>query len=340
MSPKGKKTLWYVISLSVMLVLLYFLYRSVNWSELMVKLRECRLIFVGCAMLAGVAAFWFRGLRSRLLIKPLDPNISRMAVFNSITIGNLANFAIPRSGEFVRCGVVTRRGKGVTYDMVLGTVVMDRVWDLITLFVLAALLLALRWNKFVSLMAGLRGEGLLEGQHRSGLWWWIIAGIVAVLAVAVWLIIKFQDRSKFCGAICKFCRRAAQGFMAAMRMKERWSFAIYTILIWSMYWLMAVFSMMAIPDLSGLSPVDALFLAIVGSFGWLIPVPGGFGSYHYIVALAMLYVYGFTFNDGMSFAVISHESQAVMMIFIGLFSYLYETFKKSDSPTVLTEGEN
>ncbi len=358
MSPRGKRILGYAISLTVMVVLLFFLFRSIKWSDLMDGLRSCRLVYVGFAMAAGVLAFWFRGMRSRQLIQPLDPTIKTVTAFNSITIGNLANFAVPRSAEFVRCGIVTRRSKtnadalnakardgeekkeGVTYDMVLGTIVMDRVWDLITLFVLAALIIALRWGKLTSLIAGMRQEGLLEGQHRSTLWWLVVVGIVVVLAVAVWLIIKFKDRSKFCGAICRFCSRAAQGFMAALRMKQVWKFILLTLLIWSMYWAMAVFSMMAIPDLAGLSPVDALFLAIVGSFGWLIPVPGGFGAYHFIVALALQYVYGLTFDLGIIFATISHESQAVMMIFVGLFSYLYETFKKSDNSVVSTGGEN
>ena len=83
--------------------------------------------------------------------------------------------------------------------------------------------------------------------------------------------------------------------------------------------------MWALPELGMLGPVDALFLMVAGSLGWLVPVPGGFGSFHYIVSLALSAIYGIPFSQGIIFATLSHESQAITMAVCGGASYLYET---------------
>ena len=83
-----------------------------------------------------------------------------------------------------------------------------------------------------------------------------------------------------------------------------------------------------LPDLGGLNAVDALFLMVAGSFGWLVPVPGGFGSFHFIVSLALSTIYGIPFGLGIIFATLSHESQAVTMALCGGISWFYETFRK------------
>ncbi len=86
--------------------------------------------------------------------------------------------------------------------------------------------------------------------------------------------------------------------------------------------------MCALPELDGLNAVDALFLMVAGSLGWLVPVPGGFGAFHFIVSLALSTIYGIPFESGIIFATLSHESQAVTMVLCGGVSYVYETFKK------------
>ena len=111
-------------------------------------------------------------------------------------------------------------------------------------------------------------------------------------------------------------------------MKGWWKFLLYTALIWLMYFLMSYMSLRAVPLLDELSGTDALFLMLAGSLGWVVPVPGGFGAFHYIVALALSTVYNLPFELGIIFATISHESQSLMMAVTGLSSYAAETLRK------------
>lgn len=54
----------------------------------------------------------------------------------------------------------------------------------------------------------------------------------------------------------------------------------------------------AVSRLSELGTSDALFLMLVGSLSSLVPVPGGFGAFHYIVATALASVYGIPVPGG------------------------------------------
>src|SRR5574344_1722471 len=76
------------------------------------------------------------------------------------------------------------------------------------------------------------------------------------------------------------------------------------------------------PSVGHLTLVDAMFLMVVGGLGWVVPVQGGLGAYHFIVSLAIATVYTIPQTEGVVFATISHESQAIMMIICGAVSLI------------------
>ena len=135
-----KKSLKYTLSLALAAILLWFSFRDVEWHKFMEDLKECHIGFILISMAAGIFAFWLRALRWRELLLPIDPNTKRITTFNGINIGNISNFVFPRIGEFVRCGVIVRRGS-ISYEKVLGTVVLERGWELLVMLLMLALVL-------------------------------------------------------------------------------------------------------------------------------------------------------------------------------------------------------
>ena len=89
--------------------------------------------------------------------------------------------------------------------------------------------------------------------------------------------------------------------------------------------------MLSFPSFFELGPADALFLMVIGSFGWIVPVQGGIGAYHLIVTLALTSVYSISQTSGMIFATISHESQAIVMLLLGAISLLNVAGKRKIS---------
>lgn len=337
----------YTLSLGVAAVLLYFSFRGVEWENFAAALGNCRWVWVAVAMIAGVMAFWVRALRWRQLVLPLDPDVPRKSVFNAINIGYLVNLALPRIGELVRCGVLARHTKSAGYDKVLGTVVLERIWDVLMMFVLVGVLAVTMWGRFGAFFVD---KMLLpfSGRLDVGLGAVVLAAVLLGV-LCIWLVYRFRDKWKPLMKIWGFCEGLWSGILSCMRMEKAWLFLLYSLIIWGLYWLMSASVLWAVQGmdtsslpaefsgavqcLSSLAAEDALFLMLAGSLSSLVPVPGGFGTFHYIVALALSTVYGVPFEIGIVFATLSHESQTLTMLICGLASYAAETFVPKESGT-------
>ena len=336
MNKKVSQILKYAVSASLAFVLLYFSFRDVEWADFMEGLKSCRWEFILLSMAAGSFAFWLRAVRWRKLLLPIDSSITRMTAFNGINIGNISNFVFPRIGEFIRCGVITRRSEPVSpddpehkkasYDKVLGTVVLERSWELLVMLLLLAVVVVGGFNRF----GGFFVEQIwtpLASRLSFSLWW-----IVALLALAglagLWALWRYRDSNAFCSKVWGIFRGLGQGFSSCLRMDRKWLFFAYTALIWVMYWLMAASVMWAAPFLDGLDLIDALFLSLVGGLGFAVPVPGGIGAFHFIISLALSAIYGIPMEMGIIYATLSHTSQAITQIVFGAVSYGYEALRK------------
>lgn len=328
MNKKATNIFKYIISAAVAGVLLYFSFREVKWEDFIKGLESCRWEYIIMSMAAGIAAFWFRGVRWRQLILPFDPDMKRITTFNAVNIGYIANFVFPRIGEFVRCGVVSRRSKEgkASYDKVLGTVVLERGWDMISMLLLLIVLLAARWEKFGNFFVKEMWEPMKDKFDVS--LWWVAAAVIIIISATVITTWHLKNKNALINKICKILQGLTEGLSSCLKMDHKWRFFGSTALIWAMYWLMAAATMWSIPALDDLTIIDALFLSLAGSLGWLIPVPGGFGAFHFIVSLALQAIYGIPFELGIIFATLSHESQAITMAMFGGVSYAYEALKK------------
>lgn len=325
MQSRISKILKYLISISLAVVLLWFSFRDVEWTDFIAGLQECRWGFILLSMAAGAFAFWLRALRWRQLLQPIDPAISRITTFNGINIGNISNFVFPRIGEFVRCGVITRRSSA-TYDKVLGTVVLERGWELLVMLMMLALVVVGGFEKFGNFFIRQIWEPIASRLDIS-LWW-----VLVVLAVCglggIWVIWRFRATNRLCAKVWGIFTGLLQGFSSCLRMERKWLFFAYTLFIWMVYWLMAATTVWAAPFLDHLTVIDALFLSLVGGLGFAVPVPGGIGAFHFVISLALMGVYDVPMETGIVYATLSHTSQAVTQIIFGLASYAYEAVRK------------
>lgn len=315
MSWKTSNIVKWLLSALAAAVLLWFTFRGVKWSDFVSLLGKCRWAMVALSMLAGAAAMVLRALRWRLLLLQTDPQGSRLKCIDGVNIGKLADFVFPHLGEIVRCGYVT--SPRLKYDKALGTVVMERAWDLLTLTLLCVCTLALKWGQFGDFVT----QKILapaSGGPRG----WLVWAVLGALALAFLLAALIP-------AVRRFFSGIWQGIVSCLRMRRKAEFLAYTVALWGMYLMMSLLVIWALPTDYGLGVTDALFIMLVGSVAGIVPVPGGFGAFHYMVALALSSVYGIPFDTGIVFATLSHESQAVTMALCGAVSYIIETVCRS-----------
>lgn len=326
MEKKVYNILKYVLSALLAVVLLWLCFRKIAWSDIVEGLRSCRWGWVVVSMVLGAAVFVIRALRWHLLLRPLDPSVKVTTSLNAINIGYLVNIALSRVGELVRCGVVSRRsskdssGKPLaSYDKVLGTIVLDRVWDFLVSALLVVVVAVLMWGRYSGLLRDMFSGGVPVGV-------WILLGVVAlgvVYAVVVWAL----REKAFFAPQWKVVKGLFEGAGTCLRMERSWRFFLYTAAIWAVYVVMVACVASAFPGL-GLDGWDCLFLMAVGSIAQVIPVPGGFGAYHYVVATSVAAICGVPFAAGLVFATVSHESQVLTQVIAGTASYVSESLHK------------
>ena len=199
-----------------------------------------------------------------------------------------------------------------------------RVWDAVTAVVLAAVVLVLMWKEL--------GEGLFSGFGGlfSNVWLWVgVGALLLLIAVFVLASRLLRERGGIWGKVWGFIRGLGEGLSSFSHMKNAWAFILYTVLIWLFYWIMScciVWALEDIPAFSALDIWDAFVIAVVGSISSVVPVPGGFGAYHGVVAGILLSVWNIPIGTGMIFATLAHESQALAQAVCGLASYIHESF--------------
>ena len=326
---KKRDVVKYVVSFALAGVLVYFAFRGVDWQAFWGGLQQTRWGYIALLTVFSILALMLREERWRSIIKPLAPDATgRLDIWDSINIGNVVNVVLPGAGEFVRCGYVSK-GKSLSYDKALGTIVCERFCDVIAIVLLFLIALVFGWDKFGPFFLD-QIWGPLSTRMSFSLWW-VLAAVVLVVGGGIWALFHWRNSSKFCGRVVGWLRGLGAGFAGIARMEHKWLFALQTVGIWSMYVAMCWTGLKALPMLSDLGWEAALFISAVGNFASVIPVPGGIGAYHYLVAMTLQSIFGISWDTGILYATLCHESHAVLIIILGVISYFAFTLRHRKS---------
>ena len=314
---KAKDIVKYVVSFGLAVLFVWLAFRSVDWKSFWEGLLQTQWLWLIPFLAASVGALVFRACRWRLLLRSSGLPSVWIDAWDANNVGNLANLVIPGSGEVIRCGYVSGKSK---FGNVFGTVLMERAWDFLAIFLMLGLALVFDTGKFGPFFATQVWEPMVSRLQFS--LWWLLAALVALVALFFWAVYRFRERNRVCGKIAGALSSVWQGFASFGHLQHKAAFLLFTVGIWLMYLLMSYSVMKALPDLSALGMKDALFFTVVGNCASVIPVPGGIGAYHYLIALAVSGIYGRTWETGILFATLQHELHAVLVLILGVISYL------------------
>lgn len=313
---KAKEIVKYSLSLALAVLLVWFAFRSVDWAAFLSGLKLTRWGYLIPFFAASVGALVLRTFRWQALLNSSGHRTGALTVWDANNVGNLANVAIPGSGELLRCGYVAGRNG---FADVLGTAVMERTWDAVAVLLLIVLALVLDRGKFGPFFAE-QVWGPLSGGLDLPLWWLPVL-LVLLVAAGLWAVFHFRRRSRLCARIADALVSVGKGFSSFRKLERKGLFLLYTAGIWTLYLMMCFSMQKAVPDLAGLGLEDALFFTAVGNVASVIPVPGGIGAYHYLIALSVSSLYGRSWETGILFATLQHELHAVLILLLGVLSY-------------------
>lgn len=318
MRPWIKNTLKFVLFLGLSVLLFWLVYRDQDWDELMQVLRyDVDYTWVAVACLMGMASHLCRALRWQLLVESMGYRIRLANGFMGVMVGYFANLAIPRMGEFTRCGVVAKYEK-IPFPNLLGNVVTERVIDMLILLALTLLMVLTQFKQlgiFLDANPEIR-TNLFRLFHSA--WMLAVAAGVAVLAVAAW---KLFLKKRLQGRIRHFLHGLKDGLLSVRDVRHKGLFIAYSLFIWLMYFLMFYVCFFCFGFTSHLGIGVALTCFVLASYGMVAPVQGGIGAWHFmVIASLMIYLPAEPGMEDMAriFALLTHGAMTLLYIVVGV----------------------
>ena len=183
-----KNTIKYVISLSVAVALMWWVFKDIDLSAMIEKFKHADYKWIIVSGLLAIVAHWSRAMRWRMLMEPLGYKPSILNTTLAVFTGYFANYILPRMGEVTRCGSIYKTD-GVPIEKSLGTVVAERVFDVISLLFLIVLNLFLEFDRLSEFFAKNFGNKI----NTTTL---LIVGVVGVVGlVGAWFLYqKMEER--------------------------------------------------------------------------------------------------------------------------------------------------
>ena len=265
--------------------------------------------------LVAMVSHAIRAIRWKMLLDISQHPTSFLRAFYSLMIGYLVNMAIPRGGELSRCYNLYKLDK-TPIEVSLGSVVAERTIDLLCMMLVFLLALIVEWQTiFEFVNQFLAGSNSDVNPGFSILW---IGLILFILIIGLYLIVSRYEKLK--NAIKKFWFGFRTGLFSVFKLKNKKVFVFHTLVIWLLYFLMTKLVLMAFPETALLSWSGVLVIFSVGILAMAIPLPGGAGSYHVLLPLALVGLYAIPESRAIAFTFIFHAWQSFVLVIAGALS--------------------
>ena len=321
MNKKTSKTLWYVVFLALGMALLWFSFRNIDLSQLWNDIKSAEYSWMILSLLCLSISLFFRALRWNIQIEALGYKTRASSTFGAVLIAYLANCIFPRLGEVARCSVLKRK-ENIPFDKTLGSVISERIIDLLVLFLLAFLVIVFQWEMLGGLITS-----WIVGKLKNN----ILLGIVAIVVfiAGIYGIIVICKKNK---KIASLWHGFVEGIESVVTMKKKWRFVLYTLCVWGFYVLMTWLPFYMLSETNHLGVVEAVTLLGIATMGIVAPVPGGIGTYHFIAITLLSGFYGISEQMAGSFAAINHGSQMIFYLITGVLAYVVMFFIDKRKP--------
>lgn len=303
---------------------MWLAFRSVDFDKLWSELKVADYSWLLLSIFFGLVAFLSRARRWMLLINPLGYHPSFMNSFYALMTGYLANIALPRIGEITRCVALGKKEK-IPVDQLIGTVVIERTIDFLSLL---AIMIALIFTSSDQIGLFIK-ESILKPIEENivalfGSTWilWVTLLVIGVAGLGFMIGYRHSLRKiRFFAKMFDLAKGIIDGLKTITNLKRKWEFIFHTIFIWLNYALMTWVVVFSLDVTSHITFGDSIFLLVIGGLAMSAPVQSGLGAFHYIISRGLLIVEGIPLEDGLVYALLTHESQLVFVVIIGTISF-------------------
>lgn len=331
------KALNIILSVGAALLFLWLAFRSIDYTDLWSEMIQVTYYWLPFFFITLFISHLLRAERWRLMLDNNSHDVKRSTLFAGVMLGYVVNTIVPRLGEVSRPVYVAKMST-LKSDNLIGTVVAERIFDVITMLLL--MLTGAFW-----LISDLDKLHLLLGVEEWTNTYYLFIPIAIILLIAgIWIfyrIIFFIDTglnisNPVLAKIITSGRSFGDGLISLKNVQNWPLFLFLTFGIWLGYILMVYlpFYMMEMQIQYGLNFADAIVLTVVSSVGVSIPTPAGIGSYHLLMQQSLWTLYDVPLTKALTYATIVHAASIISVFIIGPISFWWD---KAGSITTISK---
>lgn len=291
-----------------------------NWEECKTALKSARYILFVPVFFILVSSHISRAMRWKILMKPLGYNPSLLNTFFAVMVGYLANLAIPRLGEVLKCTILGKYEK-VPADKLVGTILVERAIDVVSLFLVFFIAIATQANIIGDYAKKTIQKSFLSGNKQI---MFTKLGLMLACVVVIYFVLKFIFKKySDIGLVKKInmlIKGVGAGLSSVKNMQNKGAFIFHSIFIWCCYAGGTYIGFFVIPETSHI-PVAAAFPVLAfGSIGMII-TPGGIGTYQWFV-MEVMSLYGINIAHGYANGLLQWIAQFFIILIVGFISLI------------------
>lgn len=264
--------------------------------------------YIFLSLVIAIFGFASRAYRWKFSIEHMGYSSRFSNNFMAVCIGYFMNLTIPRSGEITRA-VIVKKYEDIPFDKAFGTIVAERIVDLILFFLFVLTAFILQFNVLKNF--------ILDTIPFEKLLFLAAVGFVGfIVFVLLWIYSKW----KFILFIKEKLAGLMEGMLSIVKMEKKWPFLFHSLFIWFTYILMFYVAIFALEETSSISLGAIITAFVIGSFA-IGFTNSGFGAFPLLIAQIFL-LYRIPETVGTAFGWLVWTSQTALMIILGGISFL------------------
>ena len=304
-----------VIPLGLGIFLIYYSYLKFTpqqLEEISAYFKKADYTFVIFSIVLLLLSHISRAYRWSFLLEPLGYKPKLLNNFMAVSVAYIMNIFIPKSGEVSRALIINKY-EDIPFDKAFGTIISERVVDVLFLFGFTAIALLLQFDKLSEFLLNVLPFNTIYN----------LTGVLSVLLVLFLLALKFS-KSLIIKKIIRFFSGLKDGIFSILKMKKKGSFIVHSFLIWGLYLLSFYTATFALNETSNIAFSTLIITFVVGSFSFAF-TNSGFGSYPFFVA-GILSIFSIPETVGTAFGWIVWASSIASIVFFGGLSLIILPF--------------
>ncbi|WP_317168281.1 lysylphosphatidylglycerol synthase transmembrane domain-containing protein [Flavobacterium silvaticum] len=249
-----------------------------------------------------------RAWRWKYPLAGMGYKVSFANCFMAVNAGYLLNLTVPKSGEISRA-VILKKYEDVPFDKGFGTIVAERIVDMIILLLFIFVAFFLQFDIVKAF--------ILDQIPLNKL---LLYGGIGIGFCTVGLWVYAYSKSKFILALKEKVSGLKEGLFSLWKMEHKWEYLAHTVFIWFSFILTFYVTLFVFEPTKSLSVGATISAFVVGSMA-IAFTNSGFGSYPFLIAKILLF-YAIPETVGNAFGWIVWTSQMLVVLALGLGSFL------------------